>query len=81
MRSLDLTNDYTTSPYKLKILKKQGVECVPQFLPHHQWSCVWPQHVYLGHFQSPAHMKAILPLLDSAIYFYIRDNHGLQTLQ
>ena len=38
------------------------------------------QRECLGHFQSPARMKALLPLLDSAIYFYTRDNHGLQPL-
>ena len=31
--------------------------------------------------KSPARMKALLPLLDSAIYFYTRDNHGLQPLR
>ena len=34
------------------------------------------QHECLGHFQSPARMKALLQLLDSAIYFYTRDNHA-----
>ena len=34
------------------------------------------QRECLGHFQSPARMKALLPLLDSAIYFYTRDNHA-----
>ena len=40
------------------------------------------QRECLGHFQSPACMKAFLPLLDlySAIYFYTRDNHGLYSL-
>ena len=34
------------------------------------------QRECLGYFQSPARMKALLPLLDSAIYFYTRDNHA-----
>ena len=39
------------------------------------------QRECLGHFQSPARMKALLPLLDSAIHFYTRDNHELKPLR